>query len=44
MESVIAIYTLQKISLDTGCITYGTLASLFVIAADHFTQWIEVGV
>ena len=43
MKSVVAIYPFQMISLDTGCSTYSNDNKFyFVVAIDHFTQWIEV--
>ena len=45
MILVEAVYPFQIISLDTGVITYGNNQKFcFVVAVDHFTQWIEVRV
>ena len=45
MRLVEAVYPFQIISLDTGVITYGNDQKFcFVVAVDHFTQWIEVRV
>ena len=45
MKLMIAVYPLQIISLDTGCITYGNDNKFyFVVAINHFTWLIEVRV
>ena len=43
MKSVNAAFPFQIVSLDTGCITYGNEQKIyFLVAVDHYTQWIEV--
>ena len=43
MKLVVAIYPFQIIFLDTGCFAYGNDNKFyFVVAINHFTQWIEV--
>ena len=43
IKSVKAAFPFQIVSLDIGCITYGNEQKIyFVVAVDHYTQWIEV--
>ena len=43
MKSVKVVFPFQIVSLDAGCITYkNEQIFYFVVAVDHYTQWIEV--